>query len=60
MVSEIGYDEDAGGMIVRYNSGKTVLYEGVDEDTARSAANAASVGSFINSEIKGRFRFRYV
>jgi hypothetical protein len=60
MASEVGYSEDEGGMIVRFNSGKTGVYEGVSEDLARSVANAASVGQTINAEIKGRFKFRYL
>jgi len=45
-------------MIITYNSGKSYAYAGVPEEVARDTANAASVGEFINSEIKGRYSFR--
>jgi len=60
MVSEIGYDDETGEMLVRWaNSGKTSAYAGVSEDVAFEAAQAASVGQYINSEIKGQYGHRY-
>jgi len=57
MVQAIAYDSDAG-MLVTWVSGRQTLYIGVDEATARQAADAPSVGEFINTEIKGRYNFR--
>ena len=56
--NSIEWNED--GMIVTWKSGKRSLYEGVDEDTALSCAQAASVGQFLNSEIKPNYNHRYV
>jgi hypothetical protein len=58
MVQSISYDADSNAMVVTFNSGKSYAYAGVPEDVARDAANAASVGEFINSEIKGRYSYR--
>lgn len=60
MVSSIGYDDEAGVMFVTFNTGKTYAYQGVPEDVARDAANAASVGNYINEEIKGRYQYRRI
>ena len=58
MVQSIAYDSDSSTMIVTFNSGKSYAYAGVTEDVAADTANAASVGEFINSEIKGRYQYR--
>ena len=58
MTSSISYDADSQTMIITYNSGKSYAYAGVPEDVARDAANAASVGEYINENIKGRYSFR--
>jgi KTSC domain len=60
MAQDISYDSETEEMIVTWNSGRVSSYSGVPEETAQSAANAASVGEFINSEIKGKFSHRYV
>lgn len=61
MATEVGYDSDTQEMLVTWKrSGKTTAYSGVPEDKALECANAASVGSFINSEIKPYYQFRYV
>jgi hypothetical protein len=60
MVSEIGYDEQMKGMVVVWKSGKRSLYSGVDEDTAMQCSKAASVGQFINSEVKPNYSHRYI
>lgn len=61
MVSEVSWDEKTGEMIVTWaRSGKRSAYKGVTEDLAIEVSNAASVGQFINSEIKPYFGHRYV
>lgn len=60
MVSSVGYDDEAGVMFVTFNTGKTYAYQGVPEDVARDTANAASVGEYINAEIKGRYSYRRI
>ena len=60
MVSEIGYDDQSGELLVRWaKSGKMSSYQGVSEETAVEASMAASVGEFVNSEIKPNFSHRY-
>ena len=58
MVSSISYDSDSQTMIVTFNTGKSYAYSGVPEEVATDAANAASVGEYMNSEIKGRYSYR--
>lgn len=62
MVSEVGYDPDTGELLVKWaKSGKTSGYSGVPEDVANDLAQGriASVGMFINSDIKDRYAHRY-
>jgi len=60
MVSEVGYDDETGEMLVRWaKSGKTSAYAGVPEDVAIDASKAASVGEFINSEVKPHYGHKY-
>lgn len=60
MASEIGYDDQTNELIVKWaSSGKTSAYKGVSEDMALQCANAASVGQFLNSEIKPNYPHRY-
>lgn len=57
-MSEISYQEDPPEMLVTFIKGGRYIYSGVPEDLATQCANAASVGSFLNSEIKPYFQFR--
>lgn len=59
-VAEVGYDEEMGGMLITWNSGKRSLYSGVPEELALEVSKAPSVGSMLNAEIKPRFPHRYV
>lgn len=59
-VQSIAYDEDMNAMIVSWLKGKRSAYFGVPEDLAWEAANAPSVGSFLNSRIKNQYRHQYV
>ena len=58
MASEVGYDDDTGEVVVRWNSGKELGYK-APEDVATECANAASVGQYINSELKPNYPHRY-
>ena len=58
-VSEIGYDDETGEMLVVWNSGRTSAYAGVPEDVALQASKAPSVGQFLNTEIKPFYAHRY-
>lgn len=60
-VSKVGYDSDTGDMLVTWTkSGKISAYEGVPEDVASACANAPSVTTYIDEEIKNRYPHRYV
>jgi len=59
-VEEIGYDEDRQEMTVRWKSGKVSAYSGVPEELAQQVANAPSVGSMLNSDIKNQYSHRYI
>ena len=58
-VSEVGYDDETQELLVRWNSGKTSAYKGVTEEQAFECSQAASVGQYLNSEIKPNFSHRY-
>lgn len=56
----IGFNSETGDLIVTWKNNKKSAYAGVDEDLAYQVANAASVGQFLNSEIKPNYPHRYV
>ena len=60
MVNAIGYEAESGEMIVTWKNGRQSSYSGVPEDVAMQAATAASVGQFLNSEIKPIYPHRYL
>ncbi len=62
MAAEVGYDDETGEMLVKWaKSGKVSGYSGVSEDVAREAADGriASIGQWLNSEIKPNYSHRY-
>lgn len=62
MVAEVGYDTDTQELLVKWaRSGKLSGYAGVPEETAQALADGkmASVGLFINSDIKDQYSHRY-
>ena len=60
MASSIGYDAEKEEMYVTWTNGRQSAYSGVPEGVALAASQAASVGQFINSEIKPIYGHRYV
>lgn len=58
-VASIGYDEETKEMYVTWAKGKRSIYSDVPEDLARQVANAPSVGSILNTEIKPYYDHRY-
>lgn len=60
MVTNVGYDPETKEMTVTFTNGKTAAYSGVPEELALELSTAPSVGSMMNSQIKGQFPFRYV
>jgi hypothetical protein len=59
-VSEVGYDDEAGELIVTFSNGSVYAYADVDEGTAIALSKAPSVGQMLNSEIKGQYAYRRV
>ena len=49
------YAREAGDLAVKFNSGSTYIYKGVDEATFQEFLKAPSVGKFIASKIKPKF-----
>lgn len=64
MVSSIGWEGDdalSGTLTVKWaKGGKTSAYFGVPEDVAIQLSKSPSVGSMINSDIKGQYGHSYV
>jgi len=60
MAQSVSYDPDTQTMVVTFNNGRSYAYADVPEDVAVDVSNAASVGEFINSEIKGRYSYRRI
>lgn len=58
-VNEIGYREEQHEMTVAWSKGKVSVYSGVPEELALQVANAPSVGSILNSDIKPYYQHRY-
>ena len=63
MVAEIGYDDETKSLLARWARGnKTSAYGGVPEEIALDLADGkiASIGEYLNSEIKNQYPHRYV
>ena len=58
-VSTVGYDEDTKELSITWTRGKRSIYSGVPAELADQVANAASVGSMLNAEIKPYYNHRY-
>ena len=58
MVSEVAWED--GTLTVTFKKGSVYAYEGVPEEIAIELSRAASVGQFLNSEIKGQYGYRRV
>ena len=57
-IEAIGYDSELMELHVRYlKSGETYVYYGVEEWTFRELMEADSKGTYLNTQIKGRFEF---
>jgi hypothetical protein len=59
-VDAVGYDEETGDLIVRWQSGKTSAYADVPEEVAKRVMSAPSVGEALHEEIKGSYDHRYL
>jgi len=59
MVQTVGYDADAKELYITWTRGKRSIYFGVPEELATDLANAPSVGTMLNQEVKPFFSHRY-
>jgi KTSC domain len=51
-ISEVGYDESSSTLAVRFQTGSEYHYFGVPESEFQSLRFAASVGTYLNTQIK--------
>jgi len=59
-VAEIGYDENQRIMEVLFQSGTIYQYFDVPPQIYAELMQSSSVGSYLNSNIKGNFRYARV
>jgi len=59
-VSVVGYDGETGDLLITWKNGRRSAYAGVPENVAVQLANAPSVGTMLDSEIKNVYPHRYV
>ena len=58
-VSTVAYDEEKQELYITWSRGKRSIYAGVPSQLADDLANAPSVGSMLNAEIKPYYQHRY-
>ena len=58
-VQSVGYNSETKEMLITWTRGKRSIYSNVPEELAEQVANAPSVGSMLNAEIKNYFPHRY-
>lgn len=59
-LAEVGYDQPTQTLEVCFKSGRTYQYFGVPERVYEGLRSAGSPGGFLNSEVKGRYRYARV
>ena len=59
-VAAVGYDENSHTLQVEFNSGATYQYFDVPEVIFEGMINAASVGQYLNQQVKGIYRYSRV
>lgn len=55
-VKSIGHDPNTNTLEVKFKNGTTYSYQGVPADVHSEMMNSTSVGSFMNSRIKGHYQ----
>lgn len=56
-IASVGYAD--GELHVVFKNGKAGVYAGVPPDIGEAVVNAASVGTAIHQNVRGRFAFSY-
>lgn len=59
-VASIGYDPDTSTLEIEFNNGAIYQYFDVNENVYNELLNASSVGGYLASNIKGKYRFSRV
>ena len=54
------YDEPAGTLTIEFNNGTKYDYYDIPENIGNGMKDAESYGKYLNSEIKGKFRYARV
>lgn len=57
-VAAVGYEDS--DLYVKFNNGSEYKYSGVPSSIYEQLLNAPSVGSFLNSNIKGSYNFERI
>lgn len=59
-VTKVGYDPETEEMQVEFKTGRVYAYSGVPPDLADNLSRNWSVGSMLNSDIKGKYPHRRI
>jgi hypothetical protein len=59
-VASVGYDPESATLEVEFSSGSIYQYFDVPQHEAVGLVNAASVGSYLTTQIKGVYRYARV
>ena len=59
-LAEVGYDQPTQTLEVCFKNGRTYQYFDVPEHIYENLKRAGSPGGYLNSEVKGRFRYARV
>lgn len=59
-IHSIGYDEEAKELHVRFASGQTYVYEGVEKGIFNRFRQSESKMKFLNANVKEAYKFRKI
>jgi hypothetical protein len=59
-IEAIGYDSDSNTLRIRFLNGTVYDYFGVSAELHQALMKAGSKGSFLNSRIKDKYRYKQV
>jgi hypothetical protein len=59
-VAAVGFDESSDNLYVRFHDSGTYVYFSVDRTIFDAFLNASSKGRFLDSQIKGRYRYKKI
>jgi hypothetical protein len=59
-IAELGYDEQSSTLEVMFRNGGIYQYFDIPKQEYESLINAASIGEYLNNNVKGRYRYARV